>query len=68
MVATAPNAGALDQAAVIDRCRRELPAFMVPHHVVERTALPRNANGKIDRKFLASALAEEAEAEQGDVA
>ncbi|WP_136161745.1 acyl-CoA ligase (AMP-forming), exosortase A system-associated [Sphingomonas flavalba] len=32
--------------------KRELPAFMQPREVVWRTALPRNANGKIDRAGL----------------
>jgi len=26
---------------------------MVPHHVIERVTIERNANGKIDRKKLA---------------
>ncbi|PRC90953.1 acyl-CoA ligase (AMP-forming), exosortase A system-associated [Solimicrobium silvestre] len=35
------------------QCQRRLPAYMVPMHiVVETEALPRNANGKIDRKAL----------------
>ena len=34
-------------------CKRELPAFMVPIHVeIREHALPRNLNGKIDRKSL----------------
>ncbi len=41
----------------IDACRQQLPAYMVPHHVAERGALPRNPNGKIDRKSLSEELA-----------
>ncbi len=40
-------------------CKRQLPAFMVPAQIVSRDeALPRNPNGKIDRKKLAGELAE----------
>ena len=44
-----------DTRALLDACKARLPAYMVPLHVdwVEH-ALPRNANGKIDRKSLAA--------------
>ena len=36
-------------------CREKLPAYMVPHAIELRAApLPRNANGKIDRKSIAN--------------
>jgi acyl-CoA ligase (AMP-forming) (exosortase A-associated) len=57
VVATAPNGAAFDGDAVIAYCRKELPPFMVPHHVIERDALPRNPNGKIDRSTLAAEFA-----------
>jgi acyl-CoA ligase (AMP-forming) (exosortase A-associated) len=57
VVATPPRGGRIDRAAIIAHCRRQLPAFMVPLDVVERAQLPRNANGKIDRKALAQELA-----------
>jgi acyl-CoA ligase (AMP-forming) (exosortase A-associated) len=48
-----------DQAAILDACRRALPAYMLPSHVELRTeALPRNPNGKIDRKLLQQELAQ----------
>ena len=54
LVATSPANSALDPAAVIARCRERLPAFMVPARIIERKgSLPRNPNGKIDRKLLA---------------
>jgi acyl-coenzyme A synthetase/AMP-(fatty) acid ligase len=43
-----------DSKALVDACRMHLPAFMLPQHVEWLPgALPRNANGKIDRKTLA---------------
>jgi acyl-CoA ligase (AMP-forming) (exosortase A-associated) len=54
LVATAPANSMLDPAAVIAKCRERLPAFMVPARIIERKgSLPRNPNGKIDRKLLA---------------
>jgi acyl-CoA synthetase (AMP-forming)/AMP-acid ligase II len=44
--------------SVLDACRRSLPAYMVPAQVEIRDAsLPRNPNGKIDRKRLQAELA-----------
>jgi acyl-coenzyme A synthetase/AMP-(fatty) acid ligase len=50
------NAGAtLTTEMLFDSCRARLPAYMVPARVYIRDAsLPRNPNGKIDRKMLAS--------------
>jgi acyl-CoA ligase (AMP-forming) (exosortase A-associated) len=48
-----------NEAAILDACRRALPSYMLPAHVELRVeALPRNPNGKIDRKLLAQELAE----------
>ncbi len=41
---------------LLEYCKRELPNFMVPHRVLVETSLPRNPNGKIDRKLLATRL------------
>jgi acyl-CoA ligase (AMP-forming) (exosortase A-associated) len=57
VAATGPAGSGLDTEAVLARCKAELPAYMVPHRVVERERLARNANGKIDRKALADELA-----------
>jgi acyl-CoA ligase (AMP-forming) (exosortase A-associated) len=55
VVATAPgDAAALDVPALLDACRTRMPAYMVPAAVHAAPApLPRNPNGKIDRKLLA---------------
>jgi acyl-CoA ligase (AMP-forming) (exosortase A-associated) len=54
VVATDRARGELDTQALLDLCRECLPAFMVPARIIERKgSLPRNPNGKIDRKLLA---------------
>ncbi len=58
IAATPPGDDGIDGEALIEACRQQLPAYMVPHEVVERSALARNPNGKIDRKSLANELAE----------
>jgi acyl-CoA ligase (AMP-forming) (exosortase A-associated) len=56
VVATAPKDGVLEEEALLHHCRRELPSYMVPQRVIERQALPRNANGKVDRRLLGQEL------------
>jgi acyl-CoA synthetase (AMP-forming)/AMP-acid ligase II len=57
VVATAPAHGNLDPSAILAECRQRLPTFMVPARLVEhKGSLPRNPNGKIDRKLLAQQL------------
>jgi acyl-CoA ligase (AMP-forming) (exosortase A-associated) len=42
--------------ALVAKTKAELPAFMVPHKIIlSSESLPRNPNGKIDRKALAQA-------------
>ena len=41
---------------LIDACKITLPNYMVPSEIVFRDALPRNPNGKFDRKALTSEL------------
>jgi len=58
VIATPSDGNALDVDALLAECRRNLPAYMVPARVLVRAdALPRNPNGKIDRKLLASEFA-----------
>lgn len=58
-VVAAPNQGAApDTAALLAACRARLPAYMLPALVELRPApLPRNPNGKVDRRLLAAELA-----------
>ncbi|EKV32755.1 Long-chain-fatty-acid--CoA ligase [Caenispirillum salinarum AK4] len=58
VVATGLDGAALDADALMEAARAELPAYMVPRRVVAMDALPRNANGKPDRKGLATAHAD----------
>jgi acyl-CoA synthetase (AMP-forming)/AMP-acid ligase II len=47
----------LDAEALIAACKPLLPAYMLPARVeVREGSLPRNPNGKIDRKLLAQEL------------
>ncbi|HRD67141.1 MAG TPA: acyl-CoA ligase (AMP-forming), exosortase A system-associated [Candidatus Competibacter sp.] len=47
----------LGESELINHCKQHLPNFMVPLQIVTRqTDLPRNPNGKIDRKALAGEL------------
>ncbi|HOB61428.1 MAG TPA: acyl-CoA ligase (AMP-forming), exosortase A system-associated [Candidatus Competibacteraceae bacterium] len=46
-----------NESELIAHCKRHLPNFMVPLQFIARTTdLPRNPNGKIDRKILAEEL------------
>lgn len=51
-VVPAPDAGAIDGAALTARLARSLPEPMVPAHVRTLDVLPRSASGKLDRKRL----------------
>ena len=58
LVAQPASGQAADSAALLAACKEALPLYMVPHHIDWHDgALPRNANGKIDRKDLAGARA-----------
>jgi acyl-coenzyme A synthetase/AMP-(fatty) acid ligase len=58
-VATALDAANLREEHLLAQCRQRLPAYMVPARIALRPApLPRNPNGKIDRKSLAAEFAD----------
>lgn len=59
VVTSAPENSDSVSAATLADCQAHLPSFMVPAQIVARHApLPRNPNGKIDRKRLAADLAD----------
>ena len=59
--ATAPDGSAtLDVPALQVECKKHMPAYMVPHGISPMAGpLPRNPNGKIDRKLLSAAWHEQ---------
>ncbi len=56
VIVTPPAAdGAFDKEALLTACRLHMPAYMLPAGIdVMGGPLPRNPNGKIDRKLLAA--------------
>jgi acyl-CoA ligase (AMP-forming) (exosortase A-associated) len=59
VIATPPSSGDLDADVLMKQCRKCLPAYMVPNKIeVQPGPLPRNPNGKIDRKMLSAKYAE----------
>jgi acyl-CoA ligase (AMP-forming) (exosortase A-associated) len=60
VIATPPNGSdVLDLAALQSACRAQMPAYMVPAGIEPAAGpLPRNPNGKIDRKLLSTAWVE----------
>lgn len=58
LVTYAADNGDAVSAQLVDACKRDLPGFMAPAQVIARAEpLPRNPNGKIDRKRLSIELA-----------
>ncbi|NWG31701.1 MAG: acyl-CoA ligase (AMP-forming), exosortase A system-associated [Rhodocyclaceae bacterium] len=59
VIATPPAGGALDVEMLLAECRARMPAYMVPAGIDVRPGpLPRNPNGKIDRKTLSTEWSE----------
>ena len=46
----------VNSEAILQYCKQKLPTFMVPQHIQIQSSLPRNPNGKIDRKQLSQEL------------
>ena len=53
IVLAQPGQAQVTPAGLLAHCRELLPAYMVPAELRFQEALPRNANGKIDRRALA---------------
>ncbi|MCW5661990.1 MAG: acyl-CoA ligase (AMP-forming), exosortase A system-associated [Burkholderiaceae bacterium] len=60
VIVTSPDGGtSIDAADVLRDCRIRMPAYMVPSKVIVVPGpLPRNPNGKIDRKALSAEFAQ----------
>ncbi|RJG16273.1 acyl-CoA ligase (AMP-forming), exosortase A system-associated [Massilia cavernae] len=57
VVAHAAEGVALDEAALLAACKPHLPGYMLPaKFIISPASLPRNPNGKIDRKLLSTQL------------
>jgi acyl-coenzyme A synthetase/AMP-(fatty) acid ligase len=54
-VVTSTDGVAIESEQVWKECKQRLPAYMLPAHLDVRSGpLPRNPNGKIDRKSIAA--------------
>jgi len=51
-VVSAAEGVVFDPQTVLERCKAQLPNFMVPMRIETLPVLPKNPNGKIDRKAL----------------
>jgi acyl-CoA synthetase (AMP-forming)/AMP-acid ligase II len=56
LVASPSNGNALDEQALLQAMRQELPLYMIPSTVIVRDPIPRSPNGKFDRALLRSEL------------
>ncbi len=57
VVTPPPGADTVDLAALQAHCKTRLPAYMLPQRITVRPGpLPRNPNGKLDRRALAETL------------
>ncbi len=55
VIATSIDGETVDVDTLMSECRRRMPAYMVPAHIdLRQGPLPRNPNGKIDRKTLST--------------
>ncbi len=52
VVVSVEDAESFDELAIINACKIQLPNFMIPAKVIVLPTLPKNPNGKIDRKAL----------------
>ncbi|MDD3355242.1 acyl-CoA ligase (AMP-forming), exosortase A system-associated [Zoogloea sp.] len=65
VIATGRDGAPLDTAALLAECKQRMPAYMVPAVIESRDGpLPRNPNGKIDRKALSTEFEHRTKAEQ----
>jgi amino acid adenylation domain-containing protein len=55
-VVAGDGSAGVDEPAVLERLRRSLPEYMLPHRITTVDELPLSGNGKVDRAKLASSL------------
>ena len=48
------NATMQDEISLVEDLRKKLPSYMIPHKMIFTGDLPKNQNGKIDRKVVQS--------------
>lgn len=58
LVAKAKTAGETPSEALLQQIKPQVPNYMVPHSIQWKDALPRNANGKLDRPTMAEEFSE----------
>jgi len=58
VVVSAEENGMYNEESLVNLCKAQLPNFMVPAKIEVLAALPKNPNGKIDRKALAHQFAD----------
>lgn len=60
IIVSAAHGHSIDSANLIATCRKHMPSYMVPTRIeITTQSLPRNPNGKIDRKMLVSTWLEQ---------
>ena len=64
LLAKPKNAGDQPTEALLEHMRVQVPNYMVPHAVHWRDSLPRNANGKLDRRAMSADLVSAAEEDE----
>ncbi|MDH5444151.1 MAG: acyl-CoA ligase (AMP-forming), exosortase A system-associated [Gammaproteobacteria bacterium] len=52
LIVSSKNNEPIDKELLQQYCKQHLPNFMLPYEIIEESILPRNPNGKIDRKSL----------------
>ncbi len=58
LVVVQPDSIDFDDQELLKACRASLPNFMIPSKIIYKDAIPKNPNGKIDRKQLSQQYAD----------
>ena len=57
LVAKPKNAGDTSSEVLLEKIRPLVPNYMLPQSIQWKDSLPRNANGKLDRRIMSSEFA-----------